>query len=147
MAPKPLSKNEKCPCGTGRKYLRCCWAKGFHYLVDDDGGLSRSVPLKPEALQAVKEAEAEFEQRYGRPIGPNDRLFDGIGTEEEIKADVVQAMKKAGIDLAFIYAYEKTGVLLMEDNRHLMPTADVEAFEDALDEYDALYGPDEALDS
>jgi hypothetical protein len=23
-------RNEPCPCGSGRKYKRCCWAKGIY---------------------------------------------------------------------------------------------------------------------
>jgi hypothetical protein len=28
MPPKKLSRNDPCPCGSGKKYKKCCWGKG-----------------------------------------------------------------------------------------------------------------------
>ncbi|MBI5545414.1 MAG: SEC-C domain-containing protein [Deltaproteobacteria bacterium] len=141
MKRKPLSPNAKCPCGTGRKYKSCCFGKGFHFLVDEDGNISRDVPLHPEVEKLLPEIEKEFAQRHGRPMGPGDRIFDGIDVED-VTRKMVDAMRATGVAPAYIYAYEKTGLLLTEDNRHLMQTKDVEEFEAAMDEYDAEHGDD-----
>ena len=38
-------------------------------------------------------------------------------------------MCEAKVDPEYVYAFERTGLLLAEENRHLMPTKDVEEFE------------------
>ena len=44
-------------------------------------------------------------------------------------------MAKAGLDPAFIHAFEKTGLLVSEENRHLIPEIDLEKWEAAVDEH------------
>jgi hypothetical protein len=58
-------------------------------------------------------------------------------------AEFRRAAEKAGIHPSQIYAAEKTGYILTELNRHLMPTAGVEAFEAAVDEWYELHGEDD----
>ncbi|MBI5544615.1 MAG: SEC-C domain-containing protein [Deltaproteobacteria bacterium] len=139
MKLKPLSPNAKCPCGTGRKYKTCCFNKGFHYLVDEQGNITRDVPMHPELAEMLPQVEQEFTKRHGRPPGPNDRLFDGIDLED-MNRRMVSTMRETGVAPAYIYAFEKTGLLLTEENRHLMTTRDVEDFEAAMDEYVAEHG-------
>ena len=38
---------------------------------------------------------------------------------------MVEDMKAAGLDPAFIYAFEKTGLLVTEQNQHLIPENDL----------------------
>jgi hypothetical protein len=69
-------------------------------------------------------------------------------------------MEKAGLDPAYIHAFEKTGLLVSEENRHLIPEKDLEKWEAAVEEYrrkhseqqkpmkypigtTAFYGPDD----
>ena len=139
MKLKPLSPNAKCPCGTGRKYKACCFNKGFHFLVDDEGNVTREVPLTPEVADLL--LEKEFEERHDRPPGPNDKLFDGIDVDEAYR-ELVGAMREAGVDPAYVYAVEKTGLLLTKENRHVMQTKDVEEFEAAMAEYVEMHGGD-----
>ena len=50
-------------------------------------------------------------------------------------------MKKAGIDPAIIYAYEKTGGLLVtEQNQHLISDKDLSAWHAAIREYEEKHG-------
>ena len=50
---------------------------------------------------------------------------------------MVEDMKAAGIDPAIIYAYEKTGRLVTEDNQQLLSDADLDEWDAAIDEYEA----------
>ncbi|NOJ80413.1 YecA family protein [Myxococcus xanthus] len=150
MSQKKLSRNARCPCGTGLKYKACCYSKGFHYVVDDSGNVSRSVPLNEEAVALLEELRERFIAKHGRPPGPDDPIFDpeDMADEETRTAEMVASMTRAGIHPALIHAYKKTGLLLTEENRHLMPTSHVKEFEDAVDEYYALHPEeDEELDS
>jgi hypothetical protein len=137
----PLSPQARCPCGTGRTYKTCCFDKGFHYLVDDQGNVTRDVPLHPEVARLLPEVEAEFIKRHGRPPGRDDRLFDGVDVEAAMR-QIVRAMQETGVHPGYIYAFEKTGLLLTVENRHAMPTKDVEEFEAAMAEYVAEHGDD-----
>ena len=49
---------------------------------------------------------------------------------------MVEAMKQAGLDPALIYAFEKTGLLVTEENQHMLPESDVAGWEAAIDEYE-----------
>ena len=48
---------------------------------------------------------------------------------------MVGDMKAAGLDPAFIYAFEKTGLLVSEENQHLIPEKDLEEWRSAVEEY------------
>ena len=56
---------------------------------------------------------------------------------------MVEAMKQAGLDPAMIYAFEKTGMLVTEENQHLLPESDLAEWEAAIEEYDAQQGNEE----
>ena len=77
---------------------------------------------------------------------------------------MVEDMKAAGMDPAFIYAFEKTGLLVSEQNQHLISDEDLAEWDAAIEEYErkhrrkrrkkkkppeypmgivALYGPDD----
>ena len=45
-------------------------------------------------------------------------------------------MKTAGLDPAFIFAFEKTGLLVSEENQHLIPDKDfLEEWRSAVEEF------------
>jgi hypothetical protein len=54
---------------------------------------------------------------------------------KKIQQDVIAAMRVAGIPPQFIYAYERTGFLLLEEGyKHLSPE-DKSDYDAAIDEY------------
>jgi ribose 5-phosphate isomerase len=53
---------------------------------------------------------------------------------------MVQAMKKVGIDPAVIYAFEKTGLIVTEDNQNLISDVDRAEWDAAVLEYRAKHG-------
>jgi hypothetical protein len=133
---KKLSRNSRCPCGSGKKYKHCCYHKGFDW-VEEEGQVYRSVPLSGEAAAILNEQHRKFVERFGREPGPDDLIFFDAPPVEQVEFQMVKAMKAAGLDPAFIYAYEKTGGLLVtEQNLHLIPEADLDAWQAALDEYE-----------
>jgi hypothetical protein len=50
-------------------------------------------------------------------------------------------MKRAGLDPAFIHAFEQTGLLVTEDNQHLIPEPDLRAWHAAVAEHRARNTP------
>ena len=147
MAGKKLSRNAPCPCGSGRKYKHCCLSKGFDWVEGEGGTIQKSVPLSSDAVAILREQRRKFVERFGREPGPNDPVFFDLPPVEQIEFQTVRAMRKAGIDEAFIYAYEKTGGLLVtEQNQHLIPEKDLEAWQAAIEEYEERHRGREETD-
>jgi hypothetical protein len=160
MSRKKLSGNAPCPCGSGKKYKHCCYGKRFDYEEDDDGTLFKSIPLSQEMVDLLEEQRQKFIQKFGREPGPNDPVFFDLPHPEQVEHMTVQAMREARLDPALIYAYEKTGRLVTEDNQQLLSEADLAEWDAAIEEYEmkhhkkqkppqypigtvALYGPDD----
>ena len=53
---------------------------------------------------------------------------------------MVEDMKAAGLDPAFVHAFEKTGLLVTQQNQHLIPDADLAQWDAAIEEYEAKHG-------
>jgi integron integrase len=130
-----------CPCGSGRKYKHCCWGKGFNWVEDEQGRLRREVPLSAEALVLLEEQRQKFRQQFGRDPGPDDLLFFEAPPLEHVEHQLVEAMKRAGVDPAVIHAFEQTGLLVTEDNQHLIPDHDLRAWQAAVAQYNARHRP------
>src|SRR5262249_11760646 len=76
----------------------------------------------------------------GREPGPDDPVFFDMPPLEHVEHQTVEAMKKAGIDPAIIYAYEKTGLLVSEQNQHLIPESDLDEGDAAIREHEEKHG-------
>jgi hypothetical protein len=158
MAHKKISRNAPCPCGSGKKYKHCCYKKGFDWEEDEHGTIFKSVPMSQDMSQVLQEQRQKFIDKFGREPGPHDQVFFDMPHAEHMEHEIGQAMRKAGIDPALIYAFEKTGRLVTEDNQDLLSDAELDEWQAAIEEYEAkhakktppqypigtvaLYGPD-----
>ena len=134
MPHKKLSRNAPCPCGSGKKYKHCCYGKRFDYEEDDNGTIFKSIPMSQQMVALLEAQRQKFVQKYGREPGPNDSVFFDMPHPEQVEHLTVQAMKQAGIDPAIIYAYEKTGRFVTEDNQHLLSEADLAEWNAAIED-------------
>jgi hypothetical protein len=139
MSHQRLGRNAPCPCGSGKRYAACCWDKGFEWLQDDAGGVYKSTPLSPEMREVLAELLQAFVAEHGREPGPNDLLFPDLPHPEHLEAMMVEGLKAAGLDPAFVYAFEKTGLLVTEQNQHLIPENDLAEWDAAIEEYEAKH--------
>jgi hypothetical protein len=137
MPHRKLSRNAPCPCGSGKKYKACCWGKGFEWVEDEEGKVYRSTPMTPEVREALEQLRQGFVARHGREPGPGDLLFLDMPHPERLEAMMVEGMKAAGLDPAYIYAFEKTGLLVTEQNQHLISENDLAEWGAAVEEYEA----------
>ncbi len=133
---KKLSATAPCPCGSGKNYGSCCWDKGFEWVEDDDGTIFKALPISPEVKVVLEELRQAFIAKYGREPGPEDKLFPDMPHPEHLEAMMVEEMKGAGLDPAFIYAFEKTGLLVTQQNQHLISDEDLAEWDAALEEYE-----------
>jgi SEC-C motif len=141
MARRKLSRNAPCPCGSGKKHKHCCWGKGFAWVEDEQEHPVRDVPLSAEVLPLLEEQRQKFRQQFGRDPGPDDLLFFDAPPLEQVEHQLVEAMKRAGLDPALIHAFEQTGLLVTEDNQHLIPEQDLQAWQAAVAAYNARHHP------
>jgi SEC-C motif len=142
MARRRVSRNAPCPCGSGKKYKHCSYDKGFEWIDGGGGAARRYTPLSEEAVRILEEQREKFVKQFGREPGPEDPVFFDAPPVEQIEFQMVEAMKAAGIDPAFIYAFEKTGGLpVTKENKHLISGKDLAAWQSAIDEYESKHGP------
>jgi hypothetical protein len=131
-----LSRNAPCPCGSGKKYKYCCIDKGFQWNVNEQGRISKSVPLNDEMTGILEKQRRKFVEKYEREPGEGDKVFFDMPDPEEIMREAVEAMQDAGIDPALIYAYKKTGgLMVIERNKSLLSERDLAEWDAAIDEY------------
>ena len=147
MPRKKLPRNAPCPCGSGKKYGRCCYDREFEYLVDEDGNIFKSIPVSDEMQEVIEEQKQRFIEKYGREPGPGDNLFFDMPPLEHVEHVMVEDMKQAGLDPAVIYAFEKTGLLVTEANEHLIADKDRAEWEAAVLEYRAKHGDESEEDA
>jgi hypothetical protein len=63
-------------------------------------------------------------------------------TDSEVRDILAHAIADVGADPALVYAFQKTGVYVNDENEKTLPTKSLKAFDGALDEYfDALKRP------
>ena len=136
MMKKP-PRNLPCPCGSGKKYKNCCIHKDIDWVEMDDGEFARSVQLSEEARAAIENLRQSQVRAYGREP---ERIFEGAPPLEVIEHLTVEAMKKAGVEPALIYAFEETGMMVNEQNAQCMSDIDLEEWEDAINEYERKTG-------
>lgn len=140
---RKVSRNEICPCGSGKKYKKCCIGKEFEWVKDEDGNIFREVKLNEDLREAFEYQRKAFIEKHGREWGPDDKIFFDAPPTEHLEHETVQAMKEAGIRPAIIYAYEKTGRLVTEDNKSMIPDNALAEWNAAVEEYYELHGDEE----
>lgn len=96
-----------------------------------------------KADDLMRQQLAAFREKFGRDPRPEDPVFFDPDKDEPTPLDVEQAfadlpdqMRLAGIRPELIYAYEKTGLILMEGEDY--PQNIIDQYQAAMREYVAL---------
>jgi len=58
--------DDACPCGSGRKYKRCCYAKAASLVQSPDGELAHELPMSHEMGAIPQRQREKFIACYGR---------------------------------------------------------------------------------
>ena len=129
-------RNAPCPCNSGLKYKGCCYMKGFEWRINSAGETFREVPMSDEVADLLRAQREKFIARHGREPGPDDPVFEpeDIPPEDEI----VRVMREVGISERLIFAHKQTGLIVTEENHHLIPEADLAAWDAAIETFDAM---------
>jgi hypothetical protein len=93
----------------------------------------------------LQEQVAAFEKKFGRRPGPNDPVFFDPAADEpralpadKLDKDIFAAMRSAGTRPEIVYAFKKTGMLLLDDLKPTYPADAVAEWDAAIDEYFAM---------
>lgn len=126
-------------------------ASGHVTRIDGPEGTAfRSTGPAAREIQAEMNANrAAFRAQFGRDPGPEDPLvWDPDEAEPvplsvvKIESEVVDAMQRAGLPPAFIYAYQQTGLIVTEENVSLLDDADLAEWNEAIERYEVPGGTD-----
>lgn len=95
--------------------------------------------------EVIEQARVEFVKKFGREPRDDDPLIFDPRCEtptpmdpEEVGQMMISAMADAGIDTRLIYLYEKTGLILTEDNMEMAGAEAVEEWNAVSSEWDRL---------
>lgn len=139
---KEVDPNEKCPCGRGKKYKRCCKKKGISWFKADDGSfVSKSSALIPkEHLEAFRRSHDRFCKLFGREPGSDDLIsFDAERHSNSYYKTVIPRLRESGMSERWIYAmYRTDGFMPNAMNEKYLTQYDLDAFAAYMEEYDEI---------
>jgi hypothetical protein len=141
-----IKVNDLCPCGSGRKYKKCCKGKDIIWGQDDASDFYRVIPIEGKLEELVGQLDEEIYKHFERERLPDDPLMPHtlMFSNKDHERKMVEAMEKVGTNPAFIYAYKKTGMLVVEEMVERTPGSLVDEWDRAVDEYYDFGGdPDE----
>ncbi|MGB7346264.1 MAG: SEC-C metal-binding domain-containing protein [Pirellulaceae bacterium] len=131
---QPIGGNAKCPCGSGKKHKHCCQSKAFEFQQDESGTVRRVVSMSDDVVDMLADHVDQLRDKKGSELSPEDPLFPDFQMEH-VEHGIVEAMKSSGVDPAIIHAFEQTGLLVSEENQHLISEADLAAWHQAVAEF------------
>jgi hypothetical protein len=104
------------------------------------------VAITERTQEILENQRLRFREKFGRDPGPSDPVFFDPDAPDPVpmsavmvEAETIEAMRKAGTPPQIIYAYRRTGgLLLREDMREHWPQDRVKEWDDAINEYFAI---------
>jgi hypothetical protein len=112
------------------------------HRVGEDGN---TILINRDTAEIIAQQKKLFREQFGHDPGPEDPLFfdPSVATPQSLSdesADVVwssllQAAGDSGIDPALVYAMNKTGRIVTQQNMRFLTDADLQEWNDAVDEY------------
>lgn len=97
--------------------------------------------MSGEVYQAMQDQRQRFVKKFGHEPGSSDPLFFDPDadtpqeiSEEVLRNEMLKALAAAGVDPAVVYACNKTGLLVSEENMHLLGAEDLAEWQQAVEE-------------
>ena len=110
----------------------------------------RIIPIDHATAEAIAQQKQLFREKFGREPEPEDPLFFdpdsavpeflSAESQEETWRVLVQAAGESGMDPALVYAMNKTGRIVTKQNMRFLTDADIQEWNDAVDEYHHMIG-------
>jgi len=129
-APNMPSRNEPCPCGSGKKFKKCCYHKQFSFQENDLGSFDRLVPMDEDLSSLL----SKHIDSLGPDVSPDTPLFDATDFER-MEHSMAMAMEHAGVDPAIIHAFVETGMMVSEENMDKFSQKDLDLWQSKIEEF------------
>ncbi len=110
----------------------------------------KTILIDDTAAEAITEQKRLFREKFGREPGPEDPLFFNpesavpeflsIESQDETWRALVQAAGESVMNPALVCAMNKTGRIVSEQNLRFLTDADLQAWNDAVDQYHQMIG-------
>lgn len=139
---KEVDPNEKCPCGRGKKYKRCCKKRGITWFRSDDGSFvsNRSAVLPKEYLEVFHRSYDRFYELFGREPESDDLInYDAERHSNSYYKTLISLLRENGMPERWIYAmYRTEGLMPNAANKKYLTRYDLDAFDAYMEEYDEV---------
>lgn len=126
----------------GRKSRVVSRRKKNYKLEFREGQLVKQIPIPAELASELHRQKDRFREKFGRAPGPDDPIFFDPNAEEPLPlnveaafAELVAIAGQIGIAPQLIYAMNKTGRMVTEDNQKFLTPSELQEWNDALAEY------------
>ena len=109
-------RNDSCPCGSGKKYKRCCANKAFTFVKESEDTVTQVLPIEGGLREIIDNHRSSFLKHFEREPDDDDPLLLGkyLMSEDDIERETIDAMRRTNADPAHIYAYRRTGYLICD---------------------------------
>lgn len=135
--PKEWPDTELCPCGSGEIYKKCCKQKSIKYYKKNENEYIKSIPMEKEVEKVLRHLQAEFKRILGRNPGQDDYVMAGV-LNNNMENFTRKLKYDAQIPNDYVYAYDRTGLMLSEHNIDKLSDVEIMEFKDAMKEYNDL---------
>jgi len=151
MEKEEIKGSELCPCRSGKQYKKCCKKKAFKFVRDNKGEIYKRLPTTGELPDFIQRevGTSSRKELWSKTLGIDattmkDAQFIDIPYLPEAKVspeglDIIEIMQKANIPPELIYAYQRTGLIVTEQNKRFLPDIELQEFYNAVDEYIKKY--------
>lgn len=121
--PVKKGRNGPCPCGSGKKYKKCCLvterAQARAAQAKRRYALRTRTPPKPISASSIEESVDT--------VAVLDPQFDGEAT--------ITTMRNAGVKAEVIYAFQQTGRFISPESREVYDEHTLAEWDKAIEEY------------
>src|SRR5262249_47324714 len=101
-----------------------------------------AIPMTDEVRAILERQEERFRETFGRSPGPQDPLFfdpqaaePRLLNDELLETALLEAMHRAGVPPALIYAYQRTERIVTAENVEHLTQEELEEWHAAVDEW------------
>ncbi len=135
---KLIPANNYCPCGSRLKYKKCCLPKGIDFFIAGKGKVKGEAPMTAERRAAFQEEVRRFTLEHGRAPTEEEEGVLRYSEFEEIEQVIQRELKKSGASAETIYAFEKTGILVSDEDNSQVSADELQRWSEAIQEYRQL---------
>lgn len=132
---RKVSKNQFCPCGSGKKYKDCCEKKELEWIYQN-GKITKLLPMRNAVSGSIKDILRRFTKILGRKPYGYEKLFKMLGIMNVSYTKVFSEITDLNLPLAQQYATIKTGMFLSELNYKQFSDLDLGEWSEAIEEFE-----------